>query len=318
MPNIVRRVIKIGEKSIGVTIPKEWLDHLGINIGSTIELSLSDDHIIVSPLVRGAIKVKSVTVQEEDIDKLSKIIIASYLEGFDIIEIKTSSQKVRGILSNLLTKLPGILILEKDYGYQVRITVDEQTTDVKSLIYSMRYSVDDMFKLLLKYLIEPIKRELLDHIFALDDDVDRLHFLAVRCIRRTLSKDPKNSADLMLAIKTLEHVGDSIDRIANLILKSNLDNECNRYIKEIVDIAYSYHINSIDSYINEDTMKAVDALNNREKTIEKIMDLGVSRLSRCSPYMSAIMHEALMIVSLSAELGELTMSKYVRGMIKNK
>ncbi|WP_367834436.1 hypothetical protein [Vulcanisaeta sp. JCM 16159] len=40
MSSIYRRVIRIGEKSIGITLPKRWLDVLSVGIGDVVEISL--------------------------------------------------------------------------------------------------------------------------------------------------------------------------------------------------------------------------------------------------------------------------------------
>jgi antitoxin component of MazEF toxin-antitoxin module len=46
----VRKVIRIGERSIGITIPKEWLPVIGVGVGSSVEVTLGPGYLLVKPL----------------------------------------------------------------------------------------------------------------------------------------------------------------------------------------------------------------------------------------------------------------------------
>ncbi|WP_243680739.1 hypothetical protein [Vulcanisaeta souniana] len=49
MSSIYRRVIRIGEKSIGITLPpRRWLDMLSVGIGDVVEISLVGKVIVLN------------------------------------------------------------------------------------------------------------------------------------------------------------------------------------------------------------------------------------------------------------------------------
>ena len=47
-----RKIIKVGEGSLAITMPKKWCQELGIQAGDVVSLIHSRDLIIVKPLIR--------------------------------------------------------------------------------------------------------------------------------------------------------------------------------------------------------------------------------------------------------------------------
>ena len=152
MSSIIRKIIRIGERSAGVTIPKEWLSTLGLNIGSAVELILSRDSITVKPIEVGKRKFTStLKIKSKSTEELSKLIIAGYAEGYDTIELETDKLLARKAFYSVATKLPGSIAMD-DARITIKISVDELNTSVDEVISSMRSIMLSMFDYFTDYL----------------------------------------------------------------------------------------------------------------------------------------------------------------------
>ena len=56
-----RKIIKIGNTSLGVILPKAWLRYFSLNAGDEIEI-VSNGHIVIKPLVKTPSKPTSTEV----------------------------------------------------------------------------------------------------------------------------------------------------------------------------------------------------------------------------------------------------------------
>ncbi|MGC9147894.1 MAG: AbrB/MazE/SpoVT family DNA-binding domain-containing protein [Sulfolobales archaeon] len=316
---IMRRVIRIGEKSMGVTIPREWLNALGIDIGSLVKLSIVGNNIIISPVSETAAMVREISLDTKEnldtSDKLSKVIIASYLEGLDKIISFGDRMIIRKAFNEIFSKLPGVVLFESGKELEFRISVDENIMNVESIIKTMASSSLMMFELIDKY-FETKDKSYLDQLFALDDDLDRLHFMGIRLIKRSYLMNPSDAGDLLIAIKSLEHVGDSLDRSAGMLQRIDINVKCISTAVEMLRTTRSYYENSLDSYYKRDVSRAITILNERPAYMDKLIDL-VTKTS-CASELSGILHEALNIISISAEISELTVSKFIREKLSKK
>jgi len=230
----VRKIIKIGERSVGITIPKEWLPLLGLSIGSSVEVTLGSGYITVKPLTTAQPKpLLSIKVRSEDTNTLARLIIAGYVEGYDMVVVASPRDIARKAFYNVALRLPGAIAMNGTY-LTVKISVDELNTNVDEVITSMKTTIDSMFDLLMDYFQTGDKSKL-EQLIRLDDDLDRLHFLGVRTIKRTSFRNPQNALDNLIVIKSLEHIGDALDRASNTLIRmgGNTDEECKRVFREI-------------------------------------------------------------------------------------
>jgi phosphate uptake regulator len=304
----IRKVIKIGEKSYGLTLPKEWLDKLGIKIGSSVETVIAGDHITIRP-ISGEIFDRTISLEEKDESMLSKLIIASYIEGKDLIVLKGDKNIIRRAFNHVKGKLPGMIFVEKGDSSEIRVTADERTINIQEVIRTMKGTAQTMFELMARYL-EDGDQEYLKEILVMDDELDSLHFIGLRSIKRLSARMPEEAIDLAISIKALEHIGDALDRASTYLLRTRLSERCNTILKEALRIAYRYFQTSFDALISNNYKSSLESLNERQNNIETVLD--ISRKGACFEELSAVVHEILVIIASSAEASEISVSKYIR------
>jgi len=307
----VRKIIKIGERSVGITIPKEWLPLLGLSIGSSVEVTLASGYITIKPLSSTQPRpLLSVRIRSDDASTLSRLIIAGYVEGFDMVVVESPRELARKAFYDVAMRLPGAIAMNGMH-ITVKISVDEMNTNIDEVIASMKTTVDSMFDLLMDFFQTGDKSKL-EQVIRLDDDLDRLHFLGVRTIKRTSFRNPQDALDNLIVIKSLEHIGDALDRASNTLLKmgSATNDTCKRAFREMFARVASYTSKSINSFMNLNLELAIKVLMERQLIAREIFTL--AKGCTYSPETLALVHEATVIIYEAAEIAEVATAKMVR------
>jgi phosphate uptake regulator len=109
-----RKVIKMGDSSLVVSLPKAWVNKAGIVRGGTVEVEeLATGEIIVKPKT-GASKRREVGISPEE-KSLESCLIDHYINGTDIIKISSRDALNPKIISSIyeaVPELPGFEITE--------------------------------------------------------------------------------------------------------------------------------------------------------------------------------------------------------------
>lgn len=307
----VRKVIRIGERSVGITIPKEWLSILGIDLGSSVEIALGPGYLLIKPLSTAyARKMQTIKIKHDDPEVLSRLIIASYIEGFDTVVVEDGKDIARAAFQKTSMRLPGAIALEGP-TYRIKISVDEFNTDLNDVINSMKSILLMMFDLIIDYFGSGDKHKL-EEILRLDDDLDRLHFLGIRTIKRTAFRDPSQAIDSSIVIKSLEHIGDTLDRASNTLIKIAGDtiiskDICRSIFKDIFSKVSSYISKAINALTSQNLALSMKVLIGREELAKEIM----SSVTPCldAPGVLGLVHEAIVAVYEAAEIAEVATNR---------
>ncbi len=304
----IRKIIKIGEKSYGITIPKEWLDKLGIKIGSSVETVIVGDHITIRPVVPGALE-KTIVLEEGDESMLAKLIIASYIEGKDLIALKGDKNAIRRAFNNVKNKLPGMIFVERGEIPEIKITADERIINIIEITKTMRGAVQAMLDQMIRYL-EDRDPEHLKEILVIDDDLDSLYFIGLRSVKRISARIPEEAIDLTIVIKALEHMGDALDRSSNYLMRAQISERCAKAYREMLSLAASYFSEAFEAFLSGNYRASLETLNQRPVKVDAVFE--ISRRSACFEELSALLHETLILVASSAEISEASVSRHIR------
>ncbi|MEM1526177.1 MAG: phosphate uptake regulator PhoU [Ignisphaera sp.] len=311
----IRKIIRVGERSIGITIPKEWLSHLNVDIGSSVEVTLGPGYVLVRPLTSGVTQTKitnTIALKHDDIEQLERLIIASYIEGYDIITLDVPRYVARDVFYKVVMRLPGTIAMNGDI-FKIKISVDELNTDLNDIINSMKTTISSMFDMLIEY-FESGNHDKLKELIKLDDDLDRFHFLGMRTIKRTAFRDPASALEFTTIIKSLEHIGDTLDRVSNTFLKTGINvikrNECKEMLKEMFSKVSSYVSKAINSLAARNINQALKVLLQREELTQEILMAATKCIDVTG--ILAISHEAMVSLYEAAEIAEISILRHLR------
>ena len=293
-----RKIIRVGERSFGITLPKEWIELNGLEIGSPVAVIVDRNKITILPK-SGKGEGHSVRVKCDNVEKLVRDIIAYYIEGVDEIEVET--RNLSEAISKIEGKLPGVVLMEVGGVLKLRI-VTREDIDIDEAVRSMYTTVDAMFQLFLKMLSEQ-KRSLVGEILRLDDQLDRLYFFSLRTVKRNIVQKPEHYVDYVIVIKNLEHIGDAIDRATNFYFQND--------IKCLADVYTAFK--KVHQFLQE--AYAAFLQNKEDLALEVLLkraDLAKETLQSICQEAAAIMHEASSIVGYAADIAEAAYSRAVR------
>ncbi|ADN50876.1 phosphate signaling complex PhoU family protein [Vulcanisaeta distributa] len=315
MSSIYRRVIRIGEKSIGITLPKRWLDVLSVGVGDVVEISLVGKVIVVKPVTQAGGETNEVSISlGGSIDETTRVIIASYIEGYDNVEVIGQKDIIRRAFSSVEKKLPGSLMLEGDGSVLIKVATSETNVDLNEVINSMANILNSMFSKFIDYL-ESNKEDLLKEVLELDDQMDKLYFLALRTIKKLSFRDPKRAIDDTIVVKNLEHAADALDRLSNAFMRVQAT-QCRREIGEKLKDVWTYIMRAVYSYLDNNINNALKVLLDRERMLNNMLELANMGCTGLSGLLTASIHEGQLIVALAADIAEAAFSRHVRSIAK--
>ncbi len=298
----VRKVIRIGEKSVGVTLPREWLLQMGVDVGSPVKLTYRENVINVVPLTEEGNGRTSVRIQSDNVEQLLRTIIALYIEGVD--EIAVSYANPSDILTRIEQKLPGVVSLEDNGSLKLKIITREDIS-IEEIIRSLYAMVETMF-VLFERLLETGDRGYADEIFKLDEQIDRLYFFSLRVIKKRAYNNPQDYIDSTLVIKNIEHVGDALDRAASTVVNTTMDEACKDTAIQVFRRLRTYALRAISSAIDNKPESLIKLLQRQQIYNE------VAQISICASSAWPLVNEVALLLSLISDIAESAYSKHIR------
>nr|WP_288070554.1 phosphate uptake regulator PhoU [Methanolobus sp.] len=292
-----RKVQQTGGSTYIISLPKTWADKVGIKTGSRVTLQPQPDGKLVIDPIHDAPPVRKIQIDVTGSmgDALIRDMIAAYLAGSDIIEVKADRilAEQKNIVRSMCYKLIGPEIIEetaKKVVIQDLLNPDE---------ISIKKSVRRMYLISNSMHIDAIKAiKTLDADLALDvdqrdDDVDRLFLLIAKQFRSILRgarlPDAAETSideyhDLRMAAGPIERIADHARKIAKVTSSLNepIPDDIMEMIESTSELSRKVVEDSIDALYNSD----VDLAN-------QVID----RVARMSPMINKLNASILKIKS---------------------
>jgi len=285
LTTFTRRLQKIGS-SILVSLPKEWIDANNLNKSHQVEIETNQNNLSIrTQLSKRPSKEVEILYPLSEGEGIVPTITGAYLLGFDIIRIVGKSsisiidrESVRGSMR----KLVGLEIIDEDAtNISVQFLLDETSINPQNILKRMSSIALGMFNDVVLALKSGDKTNL-ETIANRDSEINRQYFLLVRLIRSTImdtrlagifNLENIDILDYRIAANTLEIAGDTVVELSKSLIKSNLSKA---ELKKLYDFAKDIdeiQIKSIDSFISNDRMLAINAIRLQRTNSTKILKI---------------------------------------------
>ncbi len=198
----IRRLVKAGQASHTVSLPKEWLDKNNLGKGSTLYIKeKSDSELVITPTLAEqkptAQKTVTINVSEKELDTIQREISAAYLNNAGTIELMGDG--ITGKAKEIRRMLHDFVALEISEQSATRICA-------KDLLNLKEISVDKSIKrmdIITRTMLADCKqtaegKDLSESVGFRDYDVNRLYFLLTRLLKSALAS-PEMASMLELA-----------------------------------------------------------------------------------------------------------------------
>ena len=285
MPKFIRRLQKIGS-SLLVSLPKEWVDANNLVKSSEIEIETGQNSLSIT--ANKDIKPSKEVVISYPLPKEENIvadITGAYLLGYDIIKIKGKTNipvEDREKIRESMRRLVGVEIVEEEASsIIIQFLLDAATLNPEKILKRMSTIAIGMFNETLDGLISEDKTNL-QTMSNRDNEINRQYFLLVRLIRSTMvdrrlasvfNMENIDILDYRIAANLLETAGDTIVELANSISNTTVSKSELKIIHSTVKDAEKIYKKSIDAFIANDRLLAIDSIKLYRDYLNKITKL---------------------------------------------
>jgi len=283
----IRKVQKVGHSTLTVSLPRDWVEQVGLKQGNVVSLRRMDDGCLrLAPGLAGEEGESIVAKVNADLCKepelLSRIITGNYIEGRDSIVITSnkglSSEHLWEIRSTV-QRLMGLSIVEQSPKQVViQSFVDPSKFPVGGLIQRLHRVGLSMQDAAITGLLHK-RNDIAGQVLQIENEADRIYWLIVRQLilattRLSVARDigvfnPQHTLGNRIVSKYLECIADCAENEAKEVIAIK-DEDYGKHKSVLDEIS---EMNKAVKLISENTMKAfvkldVDLAN---KSIEDCM-----------------------------------------------
>ena len=285
MTTFTRRLQKIGSSML-VSLPKEWIDANNLSKSNQVEIETNQNNLSIrTQLSKRPSKEVEISYPLSEGEGIVPTITGAYLLGFDIIKIVGKSsisindrESVRGSMR----KLVGLEIIDEDAtNISIQFLLDETSINPQNILKRMSSIALGMFNDVVLSIKNGDKTNL-ETIVNRDAEINRQYFLLVRLIRSTImdtrlagifNLENIDILDYRIAANTLEIAGDTVVELSESLIKSNLTKTEQKKIHNFAKDMEEIQIKSIDSFISNNRMLAINAI-----TLQKTNSIKISKI----------------------------------------
>ena len=281
-----RRVQRAGRGSYVISLPKGWVQRMGLTKGSEVAFKEQDDSsmlLVPRKVIESgreteetAVKEYSVYVEPRDDPRsVCRKIISLYVVSSDIIQVRFKNGEIvqdhRKSITNLVKNalLGSEIIDETDDEITIKILIDHHQYPVEKAIRRMAIlalsAINDAVSAL-----KNIDQGLIRDVIDARNDVNRLNLYVIRQLKFGLEKNifeelgfrtPKESLGYRIAANDIKSIADSAMNIARKVtaFRKMIENQM-LFLKEPIDEeAYSQILdfNSLAHRLFEDSLGAL-------------------------------------------------------------
>lgn len=283
----VRRLQKTGGSTFFISLPKQWIKNMGLKRGDPLAIYvIKDGRLILDPRYgeHEQPRIAFIDVEQD----FSREVIAKYLYGYDIIEIRSKerfSREDRKTIKNTIQKLIGVEIIEENSRKIIlQCLISPTSLPMDKSLKRMYLITSKMQEDSTTALIEN-DVELAETVIHRDEEVDRLYFLVVRQIRsalqnpyvaRKLETTPLECLDYRIAAKNIESIADCAVIIAEKVIALNgekIPQDILEQVQELSKIAQKIHKSALSALLKKNTQLAVEALDCKQEAVKIVEEL---------------------------------------------
>ncbi len=226
----IRKVQLTGKSTYTVSLPKTWANKVGLRERAQVTLSpLPDGSIRVIPGEQGKTQKRKIYKIDAFFgDALARQIIAIYIAGYEIIELKAERirSEQRKTIRDLTHRLIGTEIVEETAkSVVIQDLLNPTELPVKKALRRMYLIVESMHMDAIKSLIKD-DADLANDVIQRDGDIDRLYLLIIKRLKKMTESPYIEDSDISteeglefyLAASSLERIADHAHKIAKSVL----------------------------------------------------------------------------------------------------
>ena len=338
----MRKIQLTGGSTYIVSLPKSWVQQMGLDRGSLVSISKSDDlSLRIQPkgVDKGDRSRKAIiAISELDSpDSVVRRVVSSYLLGYSIIQVKTSESRLasrqRLSVKNITRKkLVGTEILsDLPQELTLQVLLSYSDLSVKDALRRMGIIAASMHREAL-LTIGSDDSHLAREIISMDDEVDRFSLYIIRLLkvavvdslvlRESGLRSPRECLGYRLITKSVERMADHAVNIAynSLALTlMNVNEEIREELNSVSALALNVFEEAVEALFDSDYAGADAVL---DQAIEiRAMEAGViQKIIKYAPQedvpaLRLIVESILRTAEYGSDIAEIVLNMTIKGEI---
>ena len=311
----MRKIYSSGGSSYIITLPKKWVEENNLKVGDTIIMKISENVItIIARKDESKVK-KTATIDAKDLKSefLIRRIISYYLAGYDTLRIKVYNEEHRRAVALASDILIGAEIIE-DLGKEIlfEIFLDDSRFRLDDIIEKMGNICISMVSDFCK-VVKKLDRYICSSIQVRENEVDRLHFLALRLLKKAVKGgsvdiQPSKALEYRTVVRAYERIADHCANMAESLLKikRSISEFC-----ELVDLVMGILKMASVSFLRKDmeladiVLEEFDEFSEKEREYHKLV---ISDNVEEAIHLKTIFNSLIRIAGYSADIAEVVIN----------
>ncbi len=289
MERDVRKIQLTGRTTYIVSLPKRWVEGLGLESGSLVTFIKQPNNalLLIPEAITKILRIGEVTliIDGKSNDSLKRRIISTYLAGYNIIHIRNKSGVItpsqRESIRDLVKRnLVSTEIISESSNFITLQTFSMSELSIKTVLRRMFLLATSMHKDVI-IALRDLNKELAASIINADDEVDKFSLYIIRTLTIASSSEKvlndmglTKLSDILgyrLVVKSIERIADHATSIATQVKELNNKPDTNliNKIENMSNFALSIFEDSIEALLRRDYNLA-DSVADKSKSIKDI------------------------------------------------
>lgn len=258
-----RKLIKFGNSSYIVSLPKTWIEKNNLSKGDLIYFThSSSNEIILSPEIKKEkVEQKEITINidNESMEGIEIRLVGAYINNFHTINLV--GNELEGKYSEIRNALHELMALEIIEQTKNRIVAKDFLNMRKISIPNLIRRVDIITRAMIADSKTTLEKDLYENVYQRDQDVNRLTFLIFRAIKYYLNNPiaaeslKLTSIDLLnywQVADQLEKIADESKRTARFLREVKLSDKEAKKLIDIYSTIENLYLDTMKVYHKED------------------------------------------------------------------
>jgi len=283
-----RKIQKTGSSSYIVTLPKEWVDLVGLKPGDYVNIHQFQDKLIITSAMSDFKRLYGEIIVNSPIDnnQVFRILVGMYLSGYDTIKIQYDpgipnlAKRINDLKSLARIKLAGVEIIDETFNsLTLKFLIDFKELQLVQAIRRLHILVNNM----LRDSLQAFKNknvELAETVIQRDDECDRFHFMIVRQLSQafidvgTMKElgidNPVEALNYRIIARNLERIADHAVNISRrTLIRGEVCNLCSE-IYELGTSIIKLFDKSMDCLYKLDRLTCEEVIRDADSVIKEI------------------------------------------------
>lgn len=324
-----RKVQFTGNSTYTISLPKDWIDKMGIKRGDVVGLVRDDRGTITitsSIDARKDYRSKTINLQKETPSHLERMLIGTYVMGFDTIVVRAKDRidnQVKEKVRQFTRSVTGVEIVEetinsitiKDLSDPMELSQEKGVRRLHLIVRSMAMDAMEAF--------QKADQSLAVDVINRDSDADRIYWIIMK-EHNMMTRDLRLAERLKMTIEEsnayfqiaryLERIGDHAVQIAKAVTALSdygTPKELLAKFRAALEHAVKMLDGSITAYFKSNAEEANDVIDRRDglKSVLREISISIQKIKAEEAVQLALIEESIRRIAYYAtDISEVTIN----------